>query len=104
MFQWMQDYAGSEGQKRPMVLCEYSHAMGNDPGDLEDYWQIIYGSECFMGSFVWEWADHGICRKSLKYLSYTLCRNKLQRLNLMTLALNSNIKKSKIMLDAVGEI
>lgn len=60
-FQWMQDYAGSEGQKRPMVLCEYSHAMGNGPGDLEDYWQIIYGSECFMGGFVWEWADHGIC-------------------------------------------
>ncbi|MCD8068483.1 MAG: DUF4981 domain-containing protein, partial [Lachnospiraceae bacterium] len=59
-FKWMQDYAGSEGQKRPMVLCEYSHAMGNGPGDLEDYWQIIYGSECFMGGFVWEWADHGI--------------------------------------------
>lgn len=59
--QWMEDYAGTEGRRRPMVLCEYSHAMGNGPGDLEDYWKIIYGSDCFMGGFVWEWADHGIC-------------------------------------------
>ncbi len=58
--EWMEDYAGSEGQRRPMVLCEYSHAMGNGPGDLEDYWKIIYGHDCFMGGFVWEWADHGI--------------------------------------------
>ena len=59
-FQWMKDFAGTEGRKRPLVLCEYSHAMGNGPGDLEDYWKIIYGNECFMGGFVWEWADHGI--------------------------------------------
>ncbi|MCD7806199.1 MAG: DUF4981 domain-containing protein [Lachnospiraceae bacterium] len=57
---WMRDYAGSEGLKRPLVLCEYSHAMGNGPGDLEDYWEIIYSDDCFMGGFVWEWADHGI--------------------------------------------
>lgn len=59
-FQWMMDYAGTEGRKRPLVLCEYSHSMGNGPGDLEDYWQIMYGDECFMGGFVWEWCDHGI--------------------------------------------
>ncbi len=58
--EWMEDYIGSEGQRRPMVLCEYSHAMGNGPGDLEDYWKIIYSDDCFMGGFVWEWADHGI--------------------------------------------
>lgn len=59
-FQWMMDYAGTEGMVRPLVLCEYSHSMGNGPGDLEDYWHIIYGDECFMGGFVWEWCDHGI--------------------------------------------
>ena len=59
-FQWMNDYADTEGRKRPLVLCEYSHSMGNGPGDLEDYWKIIYGDECFMGGFVWEWCDHGI--------------------------------------------
>ncbi|MCD7863842.1 MAG: DUF4981 domain-containing protein [Lachnospiraceae bacterium] len=59
--EWMEDYIGTEGRRRPMVLCEYSHAMGNGPGDLEDYWKIIYSDDCFMGGFVWEWADHGIC-------------------------------------------
>ncbi|MCD8379242.1 MAG: DUF4981 domain-containing protein [Lachnospiraceae bacterium] len=60
-FEWMEDYIGSEGLRRPLVLCEYSHAMGNGPGDLEDYWKIIYSDDCFMGGFVWEWADHGLC-------------------------------------------
>ncbi|MCD7739545.1 MAG: DUF4981 domain-containing protein [Lachnospiraceae bacterium] len=59
--EWMKDYAGTEGLKRPLVLCEYSHAMGNGPGDLENYWEIIYSDDCFMGGFVWEWANHGIC-------------------------------------------
>lgn len=57
---WMEDYAGTEGKRRPLVLCEYSHAMGNGPGDPEDYWKIIYSNDCFMGGFIWEWADHGI--------------------------------------------
>ncbi|MCD7752184.1 MAG: DUF4981 domain-containing protein [Lachnospiraceae bacterium] len=60
-FAWMEDYIGSQGLRRPLVLCEYSHAMGNGPGDLEDYWKIIYSDDCFMGGFVWEWADHGLC-------------------------------------------
>ena len=59
-FQWLKDYAGTQGKKRPLVLCEYAHAMGNGPGDLEDYWKILYSAPCFMGAFVWEWADHGI--------------------------------------------
>lgn len=59
-YSWMEDYAVTEGKRQPLILCEYSHAMGNGPGDLEDYWSLIYGNECFMGGFVWEWADHGI--------------------------------------------
>lgn len=45
---------------RPYFLCEYSHAMGNSPGDLEDYWKLIYSNESFMGGCIWEWAEHGI--------------------------------------------
>lgn len=43
---------------RPMVLCEYCHAMGNGPGDLKDYWDVIYKHDNHMGGFVWEWCDH----------------------------------------------
>ena len=46
----------------PLVLCEYSHAMGNGPGDIEDYWRIMDGHAGFLGGFVWEWCDHALLR------------------------------------------
>ena len=45
---------------RPFLLCEYCHAMGNGPGDLEDYRNIFYSSDRFMGGFIWEWCDHSV--------------------------------------------
>lgn len=48
------------GFLKPFVLCEYSHAMGNGPGDLKDYWEIIEANDNFCGAFVWEWFNHGI--------------------------------------------
>lgn len=48
----------NEKEKRPFMLCEYCHAMGNGPGDLEDYHNIFYSNERFCGGFVWEWSDH----------------------------------------------
>ncbi|MFI3326103.1 MAG: glycoside hydrolase family 2 TIM barrel-domain containing protein [Clostridia bacterium] len=45
---------------KPFVQCEYVHAMGNGPGDIEDYWQQIYKYDKYMGGFVWEWCDHGV--------------------------------------------
>ncbi len=45
---------------RPFVMCEYCHAMGNGPGDLEDYWQRIYANDRYCGGFIWEWCDHGL--------------------------------------------
>ncbi len=54
----IKDYA-KNGDK-PMFLCEYCHAMGNGPGDLEDYWQTIYANDCLAGGCVWEWCDHTV--------------------------------------------
>lgn len=47
-------------EKRPFVLCEYTHAMGNSCGDISEYWKLIYDNPQMMGGFVWEWADHAI--------------------------------------------
>lgn len=52
-------YLASDPDK-PLLLCEYAHAMGNGPGDLEDYFQIIYSDARMCGGFVWEWCDHAI--------------------------------------------
>lgn len=50
----------NESEKRPYILCEYCHAMGNGPGDLEDYHKAFHSSDRFCGGFIWEWCDHSI--------------------------------------------
>lgn len=55
---WCREYFRHPGEIRPLVLCEYSHAMGNGPGDVQAYWDIIEKEPRFMGAFVWEWCDH----------------------------------------------
>ncbi len=45
-------------EKRPIYLCEYSHAMGNGPGDFEAYWDLIWANDNFFGGCVWEFTDH----------------------------------------------
>lgn len=57
--QEVQDYLDSDPDK-PLVLVEYCHAMGNGPGDLEDYWQAILDDPRLCGGFVWEWCDHAV--------------------------------------------
>ncbi|MCQ2484242.1 MAG: DUF4981 domain-containing protein [Clostridia bacterium] len=46
--------------KKPLYLCEYCHAMGNGPGDLRDYWELIESDDCFMGGCIWEYVDHSV--------------------------------------------
>lgn len=53
-------YFADPAHKKPLLLCEYAHAMGNGPGDLEAYQQLIYAHDSFAGAFVWEWCDHAV--------------------------------------------
>ncbi len=55
-------YTG-ESCKKPLFLCEYCHAMGNSPGDLEAYWRLIYKYPSFFGGCVWEFTDHSVALK-----------------------------------------
>jgi len=54
----MEEYAKDENRPLPYFLCEYSHAMGNGPGDVADYWEVINRYPELMGGCIWEWADH----------------------------------------------
>ena len=51
-------YCESPDTLMPYFLCEYSHAMGNGPGDLADYWREIWARDRFFGGCVWEFTDH----------------------------------------------
>jgi len=46
--------------QKPYILCEYCHAMGNGPGDLEDYFQCFHRHPGHCGGFIWEWCDHAV--------------------------------------------
>ncbi len=47
----------------PVLWCEYSHAMGNGPGALKEYWDVIYKYPRLAGGFVWDWMDQGLRKK-----------------------------------------
>ncbi len=53
---------GRGNQTKPLILCEYAHAMGNSTGNLDLYWDAVYDKECkhFQGGYIWDWVDQGI--------------------------------------------
>lgn len=53
------EYAENE-PVRPLILCEYAHAMGNSVGNLQDYWEVIEKYEVLQGGFIWDWVDQGL--------------------------------------------
>lgn len=58
-FAEIEEYLQKDASK-PFLLVEYCHSMGNGPGDLEDYFQLIQKNDLMCGGFVWEWCDHAI--------------------------------------------
>jgi len=55
----IKEYATSKKADRPLIMCEYSHAMGNSNGTLAEYWQVIESTRGLQGGFIWEFWDHG---------------------------------------------
>ncbi len=49
---------------RPLILCEYAHAMGNSCGNLQDYWDAIEQYDQLQGGSIWDWVDQGILKKT----------------------------------------
>ncbi len=58
------EWAQAGKDTRPMILCEYTHAMGNSNGCMADYWAAFENNPSLQGGFIWEWVDHGIRRQS----------------------------------------
>ncbi len=56
----IREYFADKTNTKPFFLCEYSHAMGNGPGDLEDYSMLMEQYDGFLGGCVWEWCDHAV--------------------------------------------
>lgn len=60
-------------EDRPLILCEYSHAMGNSSGNLHEYWEAIDSTVGLQGGFIWDWVDQGLLKEGIdgcKYWAY----------------------------------
>ncbi|NGO67755.1 glycoside hydrolase family 2 TIM barrel-domain containing protein [Streptomyces boncukensis] len=71
---WVEEY-GRSGNKKPFLLCEYAHAMGNSVGNLREYWDVIEKYPNLHGGFIWDFVDQTVRRPvpgdpSRSYLSY----------------------------------
>ncbi|MBR2916382.1 MAG: glycoside hydrolase family 2 [Clostridia bacterium] len=61
----LEEYAKDKDKPLPGFLCEYCHSMGNGPGDMMDYWDVIYKYPKLIGGCIWEWADHTVIENSV---------------------------------------
>jgi beta-galactosidase len=49
--------------EKPLIMCEYIHAMGNSCGGLADYWDAIRSHDGLQGGFVWDWVDQALVQR-----------------------------------------
>lgn len=59
----IEKYAKNPASDRPLILCEYAHAMGNSLGNFTEYWDIIRANDLLQGGCIWDWVDQGLAQK-----------------------------------------
>jgi beta-galactosidase len=64
------DYALNANYSRPLIMCEYAHAMGNSVGNLKEYWEAIESYPGLQGGFIWDWVDQGLTKVDEKGTHY----------------------------------
>lgn len=65
-------HARESDDPRPLIMCEFAHAMGNSCGNLQEYWDAVETWHGLQGGFVWEWKDHGLksSANGIEYWAY----------------------------------
>lgn len=67
---YIERYALDPSSDRPLIQCEYAHAMGNSVGNLQDYWDVIEKYPILQGGFIWDWVDQGLLTSTGVGVSY----------------------------------
>jgi len=70
---WQMENYAKKYTDRPLIQCEYAHAMGNSVGNFHDYWDVIERYPMLQGGFIWDWVDQGIAqydKNGIKYWAY----------------------------------
>lgn len=58
----LKELAEKPGETRPVLMCEYAHAMGNSVGNLREYWDVIESHTRCIGGCIWDWVDQGLAQ------------------------------------------
>ncbi len=66
----LENYALQPQTYRPLILCEYAHAMGNSMGNLADTWKTIEKYDVLQGGFIWDWVDQGLTNTTPDGITY----------------------------------
>jgi beta-galactosidase len=71
--EYLEAYAKDTKNDRPLIMCEYAHAMGNSTGNFQDYWDVIEKYPKLQGGLIWDWVDQGLLKtdeNGEKYWTY----------------------------------
>ncbi len=63
-------YADNPSSTRPLIMCEYAHAMGNSVGNLQEYWDAIESHYGLQGGCIWDWVDQGLTKTDENGVEY----------------------------------
>ena len=55
-----EEYSKDEQYQKPLIQCEYAHAMGNSEGGFKEYWDIIRKYPKYQGGFIWDFVDQSV--------------------------------------------
>ena len=61
------DYAADPAKRKPLIQCEYSHAMGNSSGGFKEYWDLVRQYPRYQGGYIWDFADQALRVAPNKY-------------------------------------
>ncbi|MGL5312607.1 MAG: glycoside hydrolase family 2 TIM barrel-domain containing protein, partial [Peptostreptococcaceae bacterium] len=69
---WEIEKYAQSNPKKPLIMCEYTHSMGNSNGNLDAYYKLFRKYDVLQGGFVWDWKDQALLKKEgdLEYLAY----------------------------------
>ena len=59
-YQWSEDYCKDDKYQKPLIQCEYAHAMGNSQGGFKEYWDLVRKYPKFQGGFIWDFVDQSV--------------------------------------------
>ena len=88
--------------RKPVILCEYAHAMGNSGGSLSDYWELVRKESLFQGGFIWDWKDQGIYKNAEPFVKVSDTANPSRDIAVFNDTVSKNVMENASVIATPG--